>query len=315
MAQPQPSATTAGTQPPAGGRRRPSPWLIAGAALSVVAAMVLLVVVLTDTPGARIARSVDATMAQGSARTTITGIAADLPILGDVRLSVAEGEVDLDAQTARLERELPFLAGVPLPGLTDVGTVELVFAGGDAWVRPPVAGERSWVKVTEAGRDAPLDEPEPAATAPGLGNPLAILGLLRAIEGTPDETGEEDVEGVTTTRYRVLVDVDAVRGQVGEESEGLLDGLERLHPDGAVPMDVWIDDDDLIRQVAYEGEVDLAGLTQLRLGAEVTFDDFGTAVDIAPPSDDEVVDVSPEALRDIDPLALLLELVDRLPGR
>ncbi len=303
-------------QTAASGKRKPSPWLVAGAVVAVLAAAVMLVVVLTDTPGARIARSVDATIAEGSARTTVTGTAADVPLLGDIQLSVAEGEVDLDAQAARLERELPFLTGFGVPGLPEVGTVELVFADGGAWVRAPLDIDRSWVRVTDPEPDEAFDEPEPAATAPGLANPLGVLSLLRAIEGTPEETGEEDVEGVATTRYRVVVDVDAVRGQVGETGEGLLEGLERLHPDGVVPLDVWIDDDDRIRQVAYDGEVDVAGVTQLRLGTQVTFDDFGTPVDIAAPDDDEVVDVaaSADALRDLDPFAILRDLLERLPG-
>ncbi|MFP4150265.1 MAG: exodeoxyribonuclease V subunit gamma, partial [Nitriliruptoraceae bacterium] len=235
--------------------QRSRAWAIAGAAIVALAAIAVVVVLVLDTPGARLARAVEATLDTGSARVSVTGTAADVPVVGDVRLSVADGELDFDAEAARLEREVPFLEGVPIPGLDGVGVVELVFVEEQAWLRAPVDLDRGWVRLTG---EPDADERDPTATGPGVANPLAVVGLLRAVETAPEEVGEEVLDGTATTRYRVEVDLDAVGAQLGAESDDLVAALRRLHPDGVLPVDVWIDDEDRLRRIDYEGVVDLA---------------------------------------------------------
>ncbi|MFO8074856.1 MAG: hypothetical protein R6T85_01910 [Egibacteraceae bacterium] len=315
-ARPSPASPDEGSGPGAAttpGARRPRAraWAIAAGAVAALAAIAVVVVLVLDTPGARLARAVETTLDAGSARVSVTGTAADVPVLGDVRLSVADGELDFDAEAARLEREVPFLDGLPIPGLGDVGVVELVFVEEQAWLRAPVDLDRGWVRLT--GEPGP-DERDPAATGPGVANPLAVVGLLRAVETAPEEVGEEVLDGTATTRYRVEVDLDAVGAQLGEESDDLIAALRRIHPDGQLPVDVWIDDEDYLRRIDYEGVVDLAGLAEVRLGTTIELEDFGVPVEITAPEADAELDPSLDALGDLDPLGWLEELLERVPG-
>lgn len=296
------------TDVPARSRRRW--WLIAGGVLLAVTLAAVLVVLLADTPGARLARAVDNTIGQGSAQTTITGTVRDVPFVGDLTLSIAEGELDFDAERARLTRELPLVTGVEIPGVGRVGEVELVYADGGAWLRAPLDTERSWLRVRDAEQ-----EPGAASSAPGLGNPITLLALLRAIEQDPAEVEDDVVDGVEATRFRVLVDLDALEGEVGGASQEMLDTLQRLHEDGRLPLDLWVDEEqDLLLRVGYEVDVDLPGAPEIGLGTEVDLHDHGAPVAIEPPPDDEVADLSAEGLRGLDPLSLLRDWLERLPG-
>lgn len=284
--------------------------MIAGGVAVAVALAVVLVALLRETPGARLTRAVDNTIGAGSAEATITGTVRDVPFVGDLTLSVAEGQLDFDSERARLTRELPLVAGVELPGVGEVGEVELVYADGGAWLGGPLDIEQSWLRVRDAE-----EEPGAATSAPGLGNPLTLLALLRAIEQDPTEVEEEIVGGVETTRFRVLVDLDAVEGQVGSASQELLDNLRRLHEDDQLPLDLWIDEEqDLLRRVGYQVDVDFPGVPQIILGTEVDLREHGTPVAIEPPPEEEVADISAEDVGALDPLALLRDWLDRLPG-
>lgn len=295
--------------PPGGAPARPArkrrPWVIAGV-VAILVVIIALALLLRATPGATLARAVDATVAEGTAATTVTGTVKDVPIAGDLTLSIAEGELDLAGERAQLRRELPLVSGLDVPVVGEIGDVELLYAEGGAWLRAPIDGERSWVRLRDAQDDA-------ASSAPGLGNPLALLALIRAVEGTPEELDREPVGGVEATRYRVMVDLDAVDGELGAGSRRLLDGLRRLHEGARLPLDVWVGDDGLIRRIAYEVDVDLSGVPQLRLGTDVRLDDHGMDVAIEPPGDGEVVEVSADRLRELELVRLLREWAGRLP--
>ena len=279
--------------------------LVAGGVAVAMVLVVALVLVLRDTPGAQLARAVETTFAEGTAAASVTGTVRELPFLGDLTLSVADGHLDFDRERASLRRELPFVSGLDVPGIGAVGDVELVYADGSAWLRGPFDTERAWVHVRDGSDEA--------VTAPGLGNPLALLALIRAIEGAPEELDDEPVAGIDTTRYRVLVDLDALEGRVAEPSHDLLDNLRRLHEDDRLPMDVWVDEDDLIRRVRYEVDVDLPSLPSFDLGTEVELTDHGVPVAIDPPDDSEVTDISADRLREVDPIRILRDALEQLP--
>ncbi|MCS7006192.1 MAG: hypothetical protein RMM28_03400 [Thermoleophilia bacterium] len=138
---------------------------------------------------------------------------------------------------------------------------ELVSIGATTYVRyqGELIGElpagKVWVKVpTEAG---PLDEFRPDA----------ILGTLRQASGETERVGREDVRGVETVRYRVMVTCAGAR----------------LACDGVVPVDVWIDDGGLLRRIQIDDDIG---------EGTIEFFDFGAEVEIEAPPDDKVVDDS-----------------------
>lgn len=300
-----------------GGRRRT--WLLVLGAVVIAAVAVALVLLVRESPGAQLGRAVDRTLDEGTARTEISGSIDDVPLVGSVELSVAEGDLDLAAQRAHLRRDVPILSQLGLPALGEMGPVEVLFADGGAWVRVPFDTDR-WVQVRTPGDP---DEAAPEAeVAPGLGNPLAVFTLLRAVEASPDDvavdeiTAEDDADG--GTRFSVLVDLDAVEEVAGEDGEGMVAAARRVAVDDQLPITVWVDPDGRIERLRLDGRLDLAGLTEVDAATTVTLHDFGADLAIERPAEDEVVsrDELPDLdidLGDLDPLGALQEWLDELP--
>ena len=300
-----------------GGRQRT--WIVVLGVVVVAAIAVALVILVRESPGAQLGRAVDRTLDEGTARTEITGSIDDVPVLGSVELSVAEGDLDLAAQRAHLRRDVPILSELGLPALGEMGPVEVLFADGGAWLRAPFDTDR-WVQVRAPGD--PDEAAREAEVAPGLGNPLAVFTLLRAVEASPDDvavdeiTAEDDADGAT--RFSVLVDLDAVEEVIGEDSEGMVAAARRLAVDDQLPITVWVDPDGRIERLRLEGRLDLAGFAEVDAATTVTLHDFGADLAVERPAEDEVVsrDQLPDLdvdLGDLDPLGALREWLDQLP--
>lgn len=86
-------------------------------------------------------------------------------------------------------------------------------------------------------------------------DPRQLLNYLSSADGAPDRVGSDRVRGVATTRYRGRADVQKIAATLPEEMRGpfteALDQVNLTH----IPMDVWIDDDDLPRRVETRLEV------------------------------------------------------------
>jgi hypothetical protein len=121
-------------------------------------------------------------------------------------------------------------------------------------------------------------------------DPTQYLLWLAALGQGVTKIGEEDVRGVPTSRYRAAVDLKLLEQQAppGKEAEWaayvqtLRDrlGLE------FIPVEVWIDEDGLVRRLNHEYGFSTEGTT-----ATVTTElfDFGIPVNVQAPSPDQVV--------------------------
>ena len=98
-------------------------------------------------------------------------------------------------------------------------------------------------------------------------SPQRLLAMLRGASRETERVGEEEVRGVDTVRYRLVVDCEQV---------------ELTDCEGATTtVGVWIDEDGLVRRIAVD-----------ETEAPFTFDffDFGAEVEIEAPPAGEVVD-------------------------
>lgn len=95
-------------------------------------------------------------------------------------------------------------------------------------------------------------------------SPEKLLTMLRAASSETERVGEEDVRGSSTVRYRLTVDCE----------------LADLECEGAALVEVWIDDDGLVRRIGLDDD---SGTGTFE------FFDFGADVDVEPPPADEVV--------------------------
>lgn len=217
----------------------------------------------------------------GSARVVLRGSASAagrrVPISGD-------GTMDFDDPRARLRlgTDLPAAGRVDVDTLLD-GTDLYVHAGG---LTSLLLGGKSWAKIdlseAAAARGAGLDWLGDLARSGGPGQWLAWLALT----GDPREVGSATVGGVETTHYRAEIDVTRLARSV---DPALRRSLEALRV-GRVPVEVWIDDQDLVRRLRLVVRRE-AGL---RLGLDLTmeFSDFGARVDATPPPSSDVRDVT-----------------------
>lgn len=282
--------------------------MIAGGVLAVLTVAMVAWRLVGGPDLQRVAAAPDATIEAGTARIAVVGAVEGVPLLGPFTLTVAEGEVDFARQRALLHRQVPGVSGVPLLSRLLPEPIELLHDGRATYLRLPVDGQRAWVRLTDLPDDPVTD---PSAAAPGLSNPAAALGLLRALDGVPEVLGEENVRGQSSTRMRVTVDLDAAADALTGRAEDIARGLGRLRGRGDLPMEVWLDGDNRVTRLRYAVETSVAGVSRITLVTDLELYDFGVAVDIRTPAAGDIVDASPEQLREFSPLDRLRAHLDR----
>jgi hypothetical protein len=130
--------------------------------------------------------------------------------------------------------------------------------------------------------------------------PREQLNLLNAASSDVRSVGQETVRGAVTTRYTGTIDLqrllDSYRDQLSDKAIDLFnEALAEAKPQETV--DVWIDDQDLIRRESAT----VSGATG-RMTTTIEFYDFGIhpRIDVPPPS--EVRDVTPLLQEALKPL-------------
>ncbi|MDA0350657.1 MAG: hypothetical protein O3A10_00415 [Chloroflexi bacterium] len=208
-----------------------------------------------------------------------------------------------DASTEELAMIEAFFGDAPL---------QLRYVDGTTYMNWPIFGlllgaETPWIAFTDpTGADA--FGALPTSGAGGLTNPLDATAFLASVWGLED-VGRESVRGVDTTHYRGVIDVAEAMSTISPsdiaELEADLNGASISDVFGEFPVDVWIDDDNVVRR--YTMAIDFSGFGQAGLTAEeligsmvMTYEFFNIGGDIsivAPPAS-EVTAVSDSSFLD-----------------
>lgn len=226
-----------------------------------------------------------------------------------------EGAYDREADAGRVAVDLgPLFDDLPdgeeIPVTFD-GRMETITIGSDVYLSSGLfelfpGMDADWIRLSAEDVDPGhgLDGLDLDAMAPAQGfDPQAALEQLRAIADI-EEVGREEIRGVATRHLRGEIRMaDALEELDADEREALtslyggdLDALGDL----TLPVDVYVDDQGLIRRMAQR--VELGSLAAAFAGAglpgsvqaevedaaiEVVVDyfDFGAPVDITAPSD------------------------------
>jgi hypothetical protein len=128
------------------------------------------------------------------------------------------------------------------------------------------------------------------------GDPSQILGYLRGA-GTVEDLGTETIDGVETTHYRAIVDLDRVVSQAPAELrpqvQKQIDLLKEQSGITELPIEVWVDADGLPRRVTYSFDLSLTD-PESKTSTILTMDfaDYGLDVTVEPPPASEVTDVT-----------------------
>lgn len=202
--------------------------------------------------------------------TKLGGTAVDVKVAGDV-----------DAATKRSTAEFDML-GTKFSFLADERSL---------YVQVPEAaratvGGKSWVKLDLST----MTNGALGAPAGGLGgvSPLQSFEQLRKAGTEVKDLGAEDVRGVSTTRYRTVLDLSGQAAQIpatpGLDPEALRKTLSN------VPVDIWLDGNDLIRRQRTTLQISVPGLPGGSATVTTTVEafDYGKAVTIDLPPEADV---------------------------
>jgi hypothetical protein len=203
---------------------------------------------------------------------------------GDLRMSIDLGQ-EATATESLLLGDEAFLRS-PL--------FELFTGDADTWVR---------VDLTAAAEQEGLD---PSALVGDQTGPAALLAQLDGASDDLEELGSEEVRGVETTHLRVTVDTGAAIEQADPSvREQLRTYAEVVGLPATYPMELWIDDDGLVRRIRTMLDLGAAeGVTQ-----QTTLElfDFGVRVDLEPPLPEQTIELA-ELVRDLERLEGLAAL-------
>lgn len=247
------------------------------------------------TTGAAVGEAVEpALIAEAAAKTTAaktariaTQVRVVEPGSGQQRFG-GQGKFDFEQRAG--EMSLRLIEGDEGAGF---GQSKAVFVDSTVYYQLPpgaLAGGRRWIQLDlqnvadASGLDfGPLVQGSQA-------DPTQYLLWLTALGPGITKIGEEEVRGVPTSRYRAAVDLNLLEGQAppGKEAEwaAYVQTLRDRLGLAFIPVEVWIDDEGLVRRFNHEYGFSTEGTT-----AVVTTElfDFGIPVNVQAPPPDEVV--------------------------
>ncbi len=158
-----------------------------------------------------------------------------------------------------------------------MGLLAQMLPGGKRWIR---------LDTREVGKSLGIDVDQMTQYS----DPAKILDFLRA-SGNVEEVGRERLKDIDTTRYRATIDVRKILDeQRSSQGAGAAKGLDELLDtlgDSAIPADVWIDDDKLVRRMAIK--MSMPGQS-IAVGVQLDLSDYGTEISVKAPPAAEVAD-------------------------
>ena len=127
-------------------------------------------------------------------------------------------------------------------------------------------------------------------------DPRDVFGFLKAVSGSIEAVGSEEVRGVSTSHYRATLDPAKLTQLVPAEQRKTLSGVDEAARQAGLtelPIDVWIDADNRIRKLAIELVAKMPGSDEsMQASFVIELYDYGTPLDLDLPPADQVADAS-----------------------
>jgi hypothetical protein len=226
-------------------------------------------------------KSADAGSARASFKATFTG-ATSGSMTGEGEFSNQEGHLTLD------------MSGLGGGDLFGGGQAELIFSNLVYYMKlpegtnVPLPPGKQWFKIDlqALGQSKGFDLDQ--LTQLSQSDPSQTLGFLQGASDDFHEVGTEDVRGVSTTHYAGTIDLAKVAENAPSDLAEQYRKLAELTPSSKVPMDVWVGDDGLVHKLSFEQK--LADNSSMTMEEELF--DFGADVNVTPPPEDQVVDLT-----------------------
>jgi hypothetical protein len=252
-------------------------------------------------PLSTVANAAEATSGAGGFKLTVDG-RFELPQLKRTLPLKGSGALDPKSRRGRLS----FDAAAAL-GAGGGGRIEQIFEGDVIYMRtPPLAqqlgAKKPWLKVDvqQAGQALGLNAGQLSQL--GGNDPRQMLDQIRSVSGDVEKLGSEKVRGVDTTHYRADVDLrkypDRLPEAQREQARVAVEKLVDMTGSSTYPMELWIDDDDLVRRVKVSYDITTPGQKdESSFAMTMEFFDFGTPIDVSPPPEKDVEDLAELAKR------------------
>jgi len=127
-------------------------------------------------------------------------------------------------------------------------------------------------------------------------DPRDVFGMLKAVSGSIQTVGTEEIRGVETSHYMATIDIAKLEKLVPADQRESLGGLDKTAAQAGltgIPIDIWIDGDQRVRKMTFEIEAKQPGTSQTtKASFEVELYDYGKPLDITLPPADQVVDAA-----------------------
>jgi len=254
----------------------------------------------------------NATDEASSARFDLT-FSMEMPGFESPFAFTANGAFDTPARKAEMTMDLGSFAklmggmagalGGKAPAeLTDPSKwkLEMRLDGTVAYMRMPfltsqLPAGKEWVQIdlTKAAALQGVNLGDIQSFAKGS-DPRETLDYLRSISGKLTRIGTEDVRGVPTAHYFAAVDWQKALARAAKESgqQGFLSQLQSVSSGvQSIPVDVWVDGDNLVRRMNMSFVYGVPGQAQhAKAEMDMELFDYGNPVAVEAPDPADVVD-------------------------
>lgn len=227
--------------------------------------------------GEVLAAAASATQEAGTARIASDQVAE---VQGQSLTTTVEGVTDLNSGDSESTIELS------VPG-RPAQAAQFITAGSVAYIEtaafPGAPPDVEWISIDFAQLGDEIGVNIEAFRQNGAGQ----LGYLSEV-GDVEEIGPETVRDAETTHYRFTTDLEALAADGPEELRSSYRQLIELTGAQEIPTEVWIDEDDRVRRISTDLEIEQQG-QQLSQRSTIEYYEFGVEVDAqAPPAKDTV---------------------------
>lgn len=186
--------------------------------------------------------------------------------------------------------------------IPSAGSIELRMVPPDLYARLPTAAAKQ-LGITKAWISVNVDTLAKAklgasfSELTGASNTwAATLAELKAISSKVTVVGTAAVQGVPTTAYRATVDL-AKAAADSKLTAAQLNQLESTIGQSSLPIEVWVDHSDLVRQVTYALTVHpRKQAAAVHVDSTIDLYDFGAPVSVSAPPASQVQDFTNQAL-------------------
>jgi hypothetical protein len=227
------------------------------------------------------------TVAAGSARSALTLLTTAQP--GGTKTTKGTGAIDFKAKRATFAIDT---SGLGLAGLS--GTVDLVLADGVIYAKvASLLPGKPWLKLDPKTLGASGSSNLGGLGALASGDPAAGIRLLDGVADGAKKVGSEQVRGAATTHYRGTVDLEKVKVGASASMKASIDALIKQLGRSTYPVDVWLDNDGLVRRLRSRQASAASGATPAATVVRTEeYYGFGAEVAAEPPPADQVTDLA-----------------------